>query len=305
MTPVVFLVFNRPDTTKKVFEAIRQAKPSKLFVIADGPRKHKPDDEEKCKMTRAIFDEIDWDCDVVKNFSDLNLGCGERVSSGLNWVFEMVEEAIILEDDCLPHPSFFQFCEELLEYYRHDERIFLISGNNFQFGKKRTEYSYYFSHHLHIWGWATWRRAWQYYDYDMLLWPVIRDNNWLKSRLDTAREQEYWTDIFERTYNKKINTWDYQWLFTYWTQNGLIILPKVNLVTNIGCRTDGTHTRWSKDPRANVPTEEMSFPLKHPPFVLRNLQADTFTHDNFLQRSIKIKIKNKLNIISKEFFPFV
>jgi hypothetical protein len=158
-TPVAFLIFNRPDTTAKVFEAIRQAKPPKLLVVADGPRPDRPDDIEKCKAARGVVEQVDWDCEVLRNYSDVNLGCKKRVSSGLDWVFNTVEEEIILEDDCLPHPTFFRFCEELLDYYRHDERIMVISGDNFQFGRNCTEYSYYFSRYNHCWGWSTWRRS--------------------------------------------------------------------------------------------------------------------------------------------------
>ncbi len=128
-TPVAFIIFNRPDTTSKVFEAIKQAKPKKLLVIADGPRINKPGEAEKCKQTRAITEQIDWDCEVLRNYSENNLGCRNRVSSGIDWVFENVDEAIIIEDDCLPNPSFFRFCQELLGKYRNNDEIFLISGN--------------------------------------------------------------------------------------------------------------------------------------------------------------------------------
>jgi hypothetical protein len=158
-TPIAFFIFNRPDTTARVFEAIRQAQPSKLLVVADGPRSTRPGEAEKCAATRAIIDQVDWECEVLTNYSDVNLGCRHRVSSGLDWVFEQVEEAIILEDDCLPHPTFFRFCEELLEWYRHDHRIVAISGDNFQNGHQSGEFSYYFSRYVHIWGWATWRRG--------------------------------------------------------------------------------------------------------------------------------------------------
>lgn len=154
-TPVAFLIFNRPDTTRRVFAEIAKARPPKLLVVADGPRADHPDDVEKCAAVRAIIDGIDWDCKVLTNYSDINLGCKRRVSSGLDWVFDTVEEAIILEDDCLPHPAFFRFCEEMLNKYRDDKRIAMISGDNFQFGRKRTEYSYYFSRYPHIWGWAS------------------------------------------------------------------------------------------------------------------------------------------------------
>lgn len=149
-TPVAFLVFNRPDTTIRVFEEIRRARPPKLLVVADGARADRPGEAEKCAQVRAIVEQVDWECGVLKNYADDNMGCKRRISSGLDWVFANVEEAIILEDDCLPHPSFFRFCEELLRRYRDDERVMMISGDNFQFGKKRTDYSYYFSKYPHI-----------------------------------------------------------------------------------------------------------------------------------------------------------
>ena len=191
-TPVVLLIFNRPDTTERVFETIRQAKPPKLLVVADGPRADKPGEAEKCAAVRAILDRVDWDCQVIQNYADTNLGCRERVSSGLNWVFETVEEAIILEDDCLPHPTFFRFCEELLERYRHDDRIMTISGNNLQFGRPHTEDGYYFSRYTHIWGWASWRRAWRFYDLEMKAWPELRNTNWLAEKMKSERSANYW-----------------------------------------------------------------------------------------------------------------
>ncbi|MFM6693784.1 MAG: glycosyltransferase family 2 protein, partial [Microcystis panniformis] len=268
-TPVAFLIFNRPDTTARVFEAIRQAKPPKLLVVADGPRPDRADDIEKCKAARAVIEGVDWDCEVLKNYSDLNLGCGKRPATGITWVFEQVEEAIILEDDCLPHATFFRFCEELLNYYRQDERIMVISGNNFQFGRNRTDYSYYFSRYNHIWGWASWRRAWQYFDYDLKLWPKIRKENWLTSILENRKVVKYWTKNFQRTYEGDPTVWDYRWTFACWIQNGLTILPNHNLVSNIGFGEDATHTIGSKSRVANLPVKEMNFPLKHPPFLLR------------------------------------
>ena len=174
-TPVAFLVFNRPHTTDKVFSEIAAANPRKLLIVADGPRPDQPGEAERCVAVRAIVDRVDWDCEVLTNYSDINLGCKARISSGLDWVFDTVEEAIVLEDDCLPHPSFFRFCEELLVKYRDDERIAQIGGVNFQSGRRRTNYSYYFSRYAHIWGWATWRRAWRHYDVALKAWPLIRD----------------------------------------------------------------------------------------------------------------------------------
>lgn len=274
-TPVAFIIFNRPDTTQKVFNAIRQAKPPKLLVIADGARIDKEGEAELCQQTRAIINQVDWDCEVLTNYSDVNLGYRKRVSSGLDWVFEQVEEAIILEDDCLPHPTFFRYCQELLEKYRDDERIMMISGDNFQFGRKRTEYSYYFSHYGHIWGWASWRRAWIKNDDSMKLWQELRDNNWLKDVLGNDQAVAYWSRIFQSVYDG-FNTWDYIWVFTMWVNNGLCILPEVNLISNIGFGS-GTHTTSQNSPLADIAVESLSFPLKHPPFVIRNTQADNFT----------------------------
>ncbi|PAX60058.1 glycosyltransferase family 2 protein [Brunnivagina elsteri] len=297
-TPVAFLIFNRPDTTEKVFEAIRQAKPPKLLVVADGPRPDRPGEAEKCQAAREIIKQVDWDCEVLTNYSDVNLGCKKRVASGLDWVFENVEEAIILEDDCLPHPTFFPFCEELLDKYRDDNRIMTISGDNFQFGKTRNKDSYYFSRYNHCWGWASWRRAWQHYDIEMKNWEKVRDEGWLKDIFCDSSSVKYWENIFQRTYEGKIDTWDYIWTYCCWLQNGLTILPNVNLVSNIGFGNEGTHTKSKKNIFANIPAEEMRFLLQHPSFVIRNEKADSLTQRTlFYKPIILIRLIKKLGII--------
>lgn len=276
-TPVAFFIFNRADTTAQVFEEIRQAKPETLLVIADGPRTNHPDDIEKCAATRSVLENVDWPCRVLTNYSSENLGCKTRMSTGLDWVFNTVEEAIILEHDTLPQASFFQFCQELLKEYRDDQRVMMISGCNFQFGNRRTGYSYYFSRCVHCWGWATWRRAWQHYDVSMALWPEISSGDWLTSIIGQDLGARYWHQIFDVTYQGYVNTWDYQWVFNCWSQNGLSILPNVNLVSNIGFSSEGTHTINTNSRVANLPTELISFPLLHPPFMLRDTEADKFT----------------------------
>jgi hypothetical protein len=281
-TAVALFIFNRPEMTIRVFETIRQVRPLKLLVVADGPRADRPGEAEKCMAARGVIERVDWDCEVLKNYTELNLGCRKRVSSGLHWVFETVDAAVILEDDCVPHPTFFRFCSELLAKYRDDERIMAISGNNFQFGRRRNQDSYYFSRYSHIWGWATWRRAWQHYSVDMKLWTEIRDASWLQDLLLEPHAVKYWTEIFQATYEGRIDTWDYQWLFTCWIQSGLIILPNVNLVSNIGFDAVATHTTASS-PLGNMPVAAMSFPLRHPSFVIRDTQADSFTQDNVFQ----------------------
>ncbi len=297
-TPVAFIIFNRPDTTARVFEAIRQAKPPLLLVIADGARSSKPDEAAKCAAVRAIIDRVDWDCEVRTNYSDVNLGCGKRVSSGIDWVFQEVEEAIILEDDCLPHPSFFQFCEEMLEYYRNDSRIMAISGNNFQWGEKHRDDSYYFSRYNHVWGWASWRRAWKHYDFTMSKWPQVRDGGWLNSILEQSASVRYWAVRFEDMYQAKIDTWDYQWTFACWIQNSLTILPNVNLISNIGYNAEATHTK-KDSPFANQALDSVKFPLLHPSFILRNTKADRFTDRIMYESNPFKKILNKVKFILK------
>lgn len=278
-TPVALFVFKRPDTTEKVFEAIRQAKPTKLFVIADGPRTDRPGEVDKCEATRAIIEQVDWECEVVKNFSDTNLGCAKRVSSGLDWVFSNVEEAIILEDDCLPHPTFFPFCEELLEKYRYDTRIGTIGGVNFQFGRRRTNDSYYFSIYNHCWGWASWKRAWQYYDLNIKLWTKIQKEGFLNDILINREAVGCWNRIFQSVYDNSSGiTWDYQWTFACWIQSSLSIIPNVNLISNIGFGTGATNCSLnSTSPYNSMLCQEIEFPLKHPKFVIRDFQADSFT----------------------------
>ncbi|MDJ0555658.1 MAG: glycosyltransferase [Microcoleaceae cyanobacterium MO_207.B10] len=287
--PVVLIIFNRPDTTEKVFEAIREVKPPQLFVIADAPRPNKPGEAEKCMAVKTILNRVNWQCEVLTNYAEINMGCRERVSSGLNWVFSLVESAIILEDDCVPHPTFFRFCQELLERYRDDDRIMAISGDNFQFGNNLTEYSYYFSRYSHCWGWATWRRAWKNYDNQMQLWSKFRDINWLDNILQNSQAVKYWSQIFQDNY-QGFNSWAYAWIFAAWSQNGLTILPNVNLVSNIGFGEEATHTlRINR--LANISVQKMIFPLNHPTSIGRNIQADDFTEKTIFSGSLPQQCK--------------
>ena len=276
-TPILFLTFNRPDTTQAVFNEIRKAQPAQLFVATDAPRKDKPDDIEKCKKVLEIIQQVDWDCKLSIFSHEENVGGKIGITSAIDWFFSQVNEGIILEDDCVPDQSFFPFCQELLERYRDDERIMIISGNNFQFGKRRTDYSYYFSRYEHCWGYATWKRVWQLYDIKMKQWPLIRDGGWLNDILNDQNAVEYWTSIFEGTYRNEIYSYDYQLLFTCWVQGGLCINPNSNLVSNIGFGADATHTKDEGSVLANIPVFPMLFPLNHPPFIIRDDIADNFT----------------------------
>jgi hypothetical protein len=273
-TPVAIIIFNRPDLTEQVLAEIVRARPQKLFVIADGPRPERAGEAEKCAATRAVIDRMDWECEVLKNYSDVNLGTGRRPATGIRWVFEQVEEAIILEDDCLPHPTFFRYCEDLLEKYRDDERVMHISGDNWHFGQK--PFSYFFSCYCYSCGWASWRRAFRHYDPEIKLWPTLRNTSWLLDLLGDPIAAEFWKSIFDLHYTKGIaNTgWDWPWLFACWVHRGLSILPSTNLISNIGFREDSTHTRQRDDKRANVPTVEMVFPLGHPPCTVVDRAVD-------------------------------
>ncbi|HAA29505.1 MAG TPA: hemolytic protein HlpA-like protein [Cyanobacteria bacterium UBA8553] len=303
-TPVAFLIFNRPDLTELVFETIRQAKPKKLLVVADGPRFL--EEVNKCQEARAVIKRVDWDCEVLTNFSEKNLGCGLRVSSGLDWVFSEVEEAIILEDDCLPASSFFYFCQTLLEYYQHDERIMLISGDNFQDGHSRTDYSYYFSKYNDMWGWASWRRAWKYYDFAMKTWPEYKKFNLIQTVCDNPDEQKFWTDLFDSVYAGNIDTWDYQWTYACFAQQGLAVIPNSNLVSNLGYRLDATHTKVEHNHLARLPKSDI-WEIKHPPYVERNQEADAYAFEHVFQekprknsKSIGLIVRQKLHSISKK-----
>ena len=300
-TPIVLIIFRRPETTLKVFDQIRQVKPSKLFVISDAPRTDRPDESEQCEKTRAIIDYVDWDCEIVKHYADTNLGPFRCIASGLDWVFNQVEEAIILEDDCFPDLTFFRFCEELLDYYRNDQRIMAISGDNFQLGHQRTEDSYYFSRYTHSWGWATWKRAWKYADMEMKAWPQVREQNLLKLILDNDREVRYWDTMLQATYESKIVAWDYRWTLAAWLQNGLTILPNVNLISNIGFGEGATNTISTKNPWINLPTESMNFPLQHPEFIIRDSMADKFTQDSVFKPNFKFRLGRKLKKVFKNY----
>jgi len=278
-TPVALLIFNRRETAERVFAEIARAKPPKLLVVGDGPRANRQGEAEQVAATRAIIKRVNWDCDVMMNFSEVNMGCRERLSSGLDWVFQNVEEAIILEDDCLPDPTFFRFCQEMLAHYRHDQRIGMVACTNTQFGHGCSDYSYYFSKYPLIWGWASWRDRWKgSYDVRMAKWPRIRDAGLLGDMIGNPLEADnYWQFVLERAYRGEIDTWDYQWFFANWLEGRMSVVPTVNLISNIGYKENATHTVNSKSHLANIPRNQICFPLKHPLGVFKNIQADQFT----------------------------
>jgi hypothetical protein len=273
-TAVLFLVFNRPDVAEQVFAAIRQAKPPRLYVVADGPRSNRPGEAEMCARVRRIATAIDWDCEVKTLFRDRNLGCKHAVSSGISWFFEHEEEGIILEDDCLPDRNFFQFCQELLEKYRQDTRISMIAGTNLSSRPVDTEHSYLFSRMVQIWGWATWRRAWQLYDRDMTTWPEFEKNNGFGNLGIHRAISEYVTKSFWRVYHNQTDTWDYQWSYCVISNSMYVVVPKVNMIRNIGLGKDATHTLQTNGPYADLQHGEMEFPLRHPKQIIPVLAYD-------------------------------
>lgn len=297
-TPVALFVFNRPDTTRRVFEAIAKVRPAKLLLTADGPRPGKAGEAEACQQVREIVTRVDWPCEVSTNFAESNLGCGERMISGLNWVFSLVEEAIILEDDCLPEASFFPFCQELLEKYRGDDRIAYISGCNLIEKYLHTSYSYYFSQIGGIWGWATWRSEWQRYDRHLTDWPKLRDEKILSEIFDEPKAVAYWTQIFDAMYeNRGPNTWDYQWLFTCLKNNSLTAVPMVNLISNIGFGQGATHTT-KEDTRFMLPAAAMEFPLKHPSSLIPLRSMDRRRIQEMLPLSIPHRVWKIIRLVA-------
>lgn len=275
VAPVALFVFNRPDLTAQVFDVVRAAKPPILFVSADGPRPDRPDDERLCRETREIVQSVDWPCEVHWNLRDQNLGCGPAMSQGISWVFEHVDRAIILEDDCIPDLTFFSFCDNLLELYQDDSRVLQIAGSNLDAPAAAfVGESYSFASFPLVWGWATWRRAWAHYDIEMSSWPAFRDNGMLGGlharphrRAHLRRE---WNHIHAGN-----GTWDHQWQYTVMSQHGLSIYPASNLITNLGFRADATQTTGAGS-MAAIPCGSIEFPLVHPPLVAHNPRLEKF-----------------------------
>jgi hypothetical protein len=264
--------------TLQVFQAIAQAKPPRLYIVADGPRN--PNEIQDCQLTRKIVEQVDWDCTVYKNYSDENLGVRTRILTGLDWVFAQEEKAIILEDDCLPDLSFFRYCDNLLNFYQHNPRVMHISGDNFLFGAKVSKESYYFSKYAHIWGWATWRRAWDlFHKWDFHNPPfdisIFRSDS----------EKEFWSQIFWQIKSNTLNyTWDYQWAVLCMAYHGLCVMPNVNLISNIGFGEEATNTK-DISKLANIPRCEITFPLIYARKMQWNRWADERTAQLFFNAS--------------------
>ena len=277
--PLLLIAWRRPHTLRRVLDAIRPVAPPLLFIACDGADPDREGEAQLVAATRALIEEaIDWPCRIERLYASANQGCRLGVSRAISWFFEHVEEGIILEDDCVPHPDFFRFCGELLRYYRSDSRVWSICGSNFQQGHQRGDASYYFSIHGDSWGWATWRRAWQHYPAAELSWPAFRDSGALCGLFEIPEERHYWRQLLDRLFvEHAIDTWDFQWWLASWMNNGLHAWPNTPLVSNIGFDEHGTHT-FADCPEVIYADQRLTgLPsLEHPGVMLPCREADRY-----------------------------
>lgn len=295
-TPVALFTFNRPELTERLLSILARIKPRRMLVVSDGPRPHVATDVERCAAVRRLFEKLDGNCRVDRNFSEHNMGSFPRNSSGLNWVFEQVEEAIILEDDCMPDPSFFSFCEELLKRYRDDQRVGLISGNNFlKPGRRKQVASYFFSGYATTWGWASWRRTWRQVDLDMPYWIEFRDSGRLRQSLFSDNEDLYWRSIYDRIRDGKMkNAWDYQLMLTCRKSGLLTVVPAVNLVSHVGYGLDAAHCKQDCVLEANIPTCPVTFPLVHPDKIEASPKVDYRIYRRRFNEHLRFKVARRI-----------
>jgi hypothetical protein len=286
--PVVIIIFNRPDKTKILYESLKDYKPSKLLIISDGPRNNFENEKEKVTQSRKIFEKIDWQCEVLFNTSETNLGCRERIISGLNWVFNKEEKAIILEDDCIPTNEFFNYMEILLDRYQNKKKISSICGTNFLSDSYDVQDSYLYSKYCHVWGWGTWRDRWFKIDSELKNLEKIKKNKFLKKYLGSTRAYFYWHWILNRVNKNKIDSWAYIWNFTNFINGDLSIIPSTNLLSNIGIGKDSSHTRSLpyKYIKADASKKKMNFPLKYPSNLALDSKHDTKVENTIFSKSI-------------------
>jgi hypothetical protein len=273
-SPVLLIAYNRPETTQLVFNEIRKAKPKRIYFSVDGPRIGNAKDDGNCKRTREIINQVDWDCEVFTNFPENNLGCAVGVSNAITWAFRNEDRMIILEDDTVPVQAFFPYCDYLLEKYKNDTRVCMISGNNYTDHLNPGNDSYFFSLYGHIWGWASWKRVWDKFDLHMTDWALFRDTHQIRNVFSAKAEQKYYINFYENfLITKAKGTWDYQWFYCRFKEAGLSIVPKNNLVSNVGIK--GTHTDIKFTVHFFSVNENFKI-LKEPDFVLRNSYYDKY-----------------------------
>ena len=291
--PILILSFIRPICTKQIIENVRKIKPKKLYFAVDGPRD--ANDVEKCAEVRKCIELVDWNCEVHTKFQSTNLGCRLGVTSAITWFFENEEMGVILEDDTLPSTDFYPYMEAMLNRYKDDPRIFMVSGDNFQFGVRRGNADYYYSAYAHIWGWGTWRRTWQ--NYDVTLGNL---DNHFQNKLplhDCCSDEEatFWYKKFLSTKAGKFDTWDYQLMFTGFSQGVLSVMPNVNLVSNIGYDMEGSTHAKGKGFTSDLPTRELKTYIQ-PDQVRQSVEADKFTY-SFIFRAELIRISTIEHIL--------
>lgn len=301
-SPVLLITFNRPDTTQKVFDAIRKAKPQKLYIASDAPRSGNLEDERNCALVKEIVKQVDWDCEVYYRFADVNQGCGPGPYNAISWAFENEDRLIILEDDCVPAQPFFNYCEELLERYKNDSRIWIISGNQYTEEAVTTPHSYFFSRYGHSWGWATWKRCWAAMDMSMSKYPLIIEQDLYKATFRTKEEAAFFQKTIDRIYydeELKSHIWDFQFGFAITSNGGLCIVPKKNLVTNIGYL--GTHSEI-KNQFHDRPVDEKFKIISHPDFILCDVNYDAYHFKHHWNRKTPLlkRIIRKIERILKE-----
>ena len=299
-TPVVFICYNRPLVTKKTFGQIRKLKPKKLFLIMDGPKIKNNSDLINCKKVQKIISKINWDCEVYKNFSKINVGLKTRIVSGLNWVFSKVDKAIILEDDCYAEQDFFYFCENLLNYYKRNKKISIVTGNNFEENTINLS-SYYFSKYSHIWGWATWKRTWKLY----------RDNNEEISKFINSEafrkfcpiqdEQKYWIKMLKQIKKGQLQSWAYYFLLNIWKYKGLTVTPNYNLVENLGVNNELSTNKIDNNLRIPLTKSKLKKPLIHPKNIFINSDIDKLVFYKIYYKNFQFRAKSKLKKIMNWF----
>ena len=289
---VLFIIFNRLSTTKRVFNEIRKAKPPRLYIASDGPRNTiQGEDKIIEKIRKYIIDNINWDCEVKTLFRKKNRGCGLSVSEAITWFFKNENDGIILEDDCLPNQSFFYFCETLLDKYKNNKLIWHISGDQF-IPDYESKYSYYFAKIQHCWGWASWADRWNNYSYDLTNYSEIN----LKKFSNNTNVQKYWEYILHKMKNNEIDTWDYQWLFKIVEMNGLCINPSKNMITNIGFGTHATHTMNKNDPNSKLKSCSIS-KIIYTPEIKLDIRATNLIYS----LHFGIDTRNNINMIVEKF----
>ncbi|RDB04340.1 nucleotide-diphospho-sugar transferase [Runella aurantiaca] len=306
-TPILFIIFNKIEETKKVFEVIRQQRPAQLFIAADGPRPTKEGEKEKCDYIKNwVVNNIDWPCVIKTLFREQNVGCGKGPSEAVTWFFEHVQEGIILEDDCLPNDTFFGFCADLLDKYRDDEQVSIVSGNNFQLQQPMPlTADYYFSVFPSSNGWATWRRSWQGFDYHITYWEKLDKKDFIKFLFEDKEHQQWWKQQFDWIHRQKPDDmWDFQFHFLCMSRRQLAVMPKANLVKNIGYGPDATHSQDPDNYFANMPTYELNFPLTHPERIERNYEADVFIQDMLFGREEVVSNFKKMKRLIKRLIKY-